>query len=152
MGESLLSSQSCADLEVGLPNSSPIESAPVCLSHNAKRVRQTGKTWLPSRLRSSNASKRRNLPSQGLHNSRFLKQIISCTETRQKMAASNRSQCSEQLHACTDLQNGNCRNYKKFSDKERVGSVHRFKRRVLSRAHTSGLSTLATLPCRQQNV
>ena len=57
MGESLLSSQTCADLEVGLPNPPPIESAPVCISHNSKRLRQTGKTWLPSRLRSSNASK-----------------------------------------------------------------------------------------------
>ena len=84
MGESLLSSQSCADLEVGLPNPPPVESAPVCISHNSKRLRQTGKTWLPSRLRSSDASKRRNLPSQGLHNSRFLKQVISCTETPQK--------------------------------------------------------------------
>ena len=152
MGESLLSSQSCANLEVGLPNSSPIESAPVCLSHNAKRVRQTGKTWLPSRLRSSNASKRRNLPSQGLHNSRFLKQVISCTETRQKMAASNRSQCSEQLFVCTNLQDGDLGNYQKFPDKRRVGSLHRSKRRVLSCSHTFGFSTLATLPCRQENV
>ena len=135
MGESLLSSQSCANLEVGLPNSSPIESA-----------------WLPSRLRSSNASKRRNLPSQGLHNSRFLKQVISCTETRQKMAASNRSQCSEQLFVCTNLQDGDRGNYQKFPDKRRMGSLHRSKRRVLSCSHTSGFSTLATLPCRQENV
>ena len=152
MGESLLSSQSCADLEVGLPNPPPIESAPVCISHNSKRLRQTGKTWLPSRLRSSDASKRRNLPSQGLHNSRFLKQVISCTETRQKMAASNRSQCSEQLFVCTNLQDGDRGNYQKFPDKRRMGSLHRSKRRVLSCTHTSGFSTLATLPCRQENV
>ena len=152
MGESLLSSQSCADLEVGLPNPPPIESAPVCISHNSKRLRQTGKTWLPSRLRSSNASKRRNLPSQGLHNSRFLKQIISCTETRQKMAASNRSQCPEQLFACTNLQDGDRGNYQKFPDKRRMGSLHRSKRCVFSCTHTSGFSTLATLPCRQENV
>ena len=152
MGESLLSSQSCADLEVGLPNPPPIESAPVCISHNSKRLRQTGKTWLPSRLRSSDASKRRNLPSQGLHNSRFLKQVIFCTETRQKMATSNRSQCSEQLFVCTNLQDGDCGNYQKFPDKRRMGSLHRSKRRVLSCTHTSGFSTLATLPCRQENV
>ena len=152
MGESLLSSQSCANLEVGLSNPTPIESAHVCISHNSKRLQQTGKTWLPTRLHVTNASKKRNLPSQGLHNSRFLQQNFSCTETRQKMAAGDRPQCPEQLYDCTNVQNGNSRDYQKLPDKRRVASFNRSKRCVLSRAHTSRFSTFATLPCRQENV
>ena len=152
MGESLLSSQSCANLEVGLSNPTPIESAHVCISHSSKRLQQTGKTWLPTRLHVTNASKRRNLPSQGLHNSRFLQQNFPCTETWQKVAACDRPRCPEQLYDYTNVQNGNDRNYQKLPDKRRMASFDRSERCVLSRAYTSRIPTFATLPCRQENV
>ena len=104
MGKSSLSSKSCANLETGY--CTPIESAHVCASHNSKRLPQTGKTWLPKRLCVTNASKKLNLPFQGLHNSRFLQQIISCTKARQKMASCYRCQCPEQLYASPNFQNG----------------------------------------------
>ena len=110
------------------------------------------KTWLPTRLHVTNVSKRRNLPSQGLHNSRFSQQTFSCTETRQKVAACDRPQCPEQLYASTNVQNGNGRDYQKLPDKRRMASFDRSGRCVLSCAHTSGFSTFATLPCRQENV
>ena len=40
------------------------------------------------------------LPSQGLHNSRFSQQVISSTQTREKMASCDRSQCPAHLLAC----------------------------------------------------
>ena len=77
MGESLLSSQSCANLEVGLSNPTPIESAHVCISHNSKRLQQTGKTWLPTRLRVTNAPKNtiyhlKDCTTQGFYSRIFL--------------------------------------------------------------------------------
>ena len=107
-----LSSKSCADLEIRLPNNSSIESAQVSASHNLQWLRHTGKASLSHRLRSRYAQKRGYLPSQGMHNSRFLQQIVSCTKTREKMAPSNRLKCTEQLSAGTNIQDGNCRDLK----------------------------------------
>ena len=112
-----LSSKSCADLEIRLPNNSSIESAQVSASHNSQWLQHTGKASLSRRLRSRYAQKRGYLPSQGMHNSRFLQQIVSCTKTREKMAPSNRLKCTEQLSAGTDIQDGNCRDHPKFAYK-----------------------------------
>ena len=57
------------------------------------------------------------LSTQKLHNYSFLQQIISCTETRQKIMPSDRSQCPEQIPAGPNFQNGNSRNNQKFSYK-----------------------------------
>ena len=92
------------------------------------------------------------MPSQGLHNSRFLQQVISSTQTRKKMASCDRSQCPEQLPACSYVQNGDSRDYQKLGQKRQMASFHRSERCILSRSHSSRFSTLATFPCRQKNV
>ena len=120
-----LSSKSCADLEIRLSNNSSIESAQVSASHNSQWLQHTGKASLSHRLRSRYAQKRGYLPSQGMHNSRFLQQIVSCTKTREKMAPSNRLKCAEQLSAGTNIQDGNCRDHPKFAYKRGMASVHR---------------------------
>ena len=147
-----LSSKSCADLEIRLPNSSSIESAQVSASHNSQWLQHTGKASLSHRLRRRYAQKRGYLPSQGMHNSRFLQQIVSCTKTREKMAPSNRLKCTEQLSAGSDFQDGDCRDHPKFAYKRGMDGVHRSQRCVLSCSHTPGLSAFASLPCRQANV
>ena len=101
-----LSSKSCANLEIRLPNISSIESAQVSATHNSQWLQHTGKTSLSNRLRSRYAQKRGYLPSQGMHNSRFLQQVISCTKTREEMAPSDRPKCSEQLSAGSHIQDG----------------------------------------------
>ena len=147
-----LSSKSCADLEIRLPNSSSIESAQVSASHNSQWLQHTGKASLSHRLRRRYAQKRGYLPSQGMHNSRFLQQIVSCSKTREKMAPSNRLKCTEQLSAGSDFQDGDCRDHPKFAYKRGMAGVHRSQRCVLSCSHTPGLSAFASLPCRQANV
>ena len=150
-GSSLLS-KSCANLEVRLPDNSSIESAHVWSTHNPQRVQQAGKASLSNRLRFRNAQKRGYLPSQGLHNSRFLQQIVSRTKTREKMAPCDRSKCPEQFSACSYVQNGDCRDYQKLGHKRGMASFHKSVGCVLSRSHTSGFSTLASFPCRQTNI
>ena len=145
-------SKSCANLEVRLPDNSSIKSAQVCSTHNSQRVQQAGKASLSNRLRFRNAQKRGYLSTQGLHNSRFLHQIVSCTKTREKMAPCDRSKCPEQFSACSYVQNGDCRDYQKLGHKRGMASFHRSEGCVLSRSHTSGFSSLASIPCRQTNV
>ena len=152
MAASSLSSKSCADLEVRLPNNSSIESSQVCSTHNLQWLQHTGKASLSNSLRVRHAQKRGYLSSQGMHNSRFLQQVVSCTRTRQKMAPSDRPQCPEQFSACSYVQNGTCRDYPKFAHERGMASVHRSEGCVLSRSHTSGFSTLASFPCRQANI
>ena len=147
-----LSSKSCADLEIRLPNSSSIESAQVSASHNSQWLQHTGKASLSHRLCRRYAQKRGYLPSQGMHNSRFLQQIVSCTKTWEKMAPSNRLKCTEQLSAGSHLQDGDCRDHPKFAYKRGMAGFHRSQRCVLSCSHTPGLSAFASLPCRQANV
>ena len=152
MAASSLSSKSCADLEVRLPNNSSIESAQVCSTHNSQWLQHTGKASLSNRLHVRHAQKRGYLSSQGMHNSRFLQQVVSCTKNQQKMAPSDRPQCPEQFSACSYIQNGNCRDYPKFTHERGMAIVHRSEGCILSRSHTSGFSTLASFPCRQANV
>ena len=152
MATSSVSPKSCADLEVQLPNNSSIESAQVCATHNSQWLQHTGKASLSNRLRGRYAPKRGYISSQGMHNSRFLQQVVSCTKTREKMVSSDRPQCPEQVSACSHIQNGNCRDYPKFAHKRGMASVHRSEGCVLSRSHTSGVTTLASFPCRQANV
>ena len=152
MATSSLSPKSCADLEVRLPSNSSIESAQVCSTHNSQWLQHTGKASLSNRLRVRHAQKRGYLSSQGMHNSRFLQQVVSCTKTREKMASSDRTQCPEQISACSYIQNGNCRDYPKFAHERGMASVHRSEGCVFSRSHTSGFSTLASFPCRKANV
>ena len=147
-----LSSKSCADLEIRLSNISSIESAQVSASNNSQWLQHTGKASLSHRLRRRYAQKRGYLPSQGMHNSRFLQQIVSCTKTREKMAPSNRLKCTEQLSAGSDFQDGDCRDHPKFAYKRGMAGVHRSQRCVLSCSHTPGLSSFASLPCGQANV
>ena len=147
-----MSSKSCANLEVRLSDNSSIKSAQVCSTHNSQRVQQAGKASLSNRLHFRNAQKRGYLSTQGLHNSRFLHQIVSCTKTWEKMAPCDRSKCPEQFSACSYVQNGDCRDYQKLGHKRGMASFHRSEGCVLSRSHTSGFSSLASIPCRQTNV
>ena len=68
------------------------------------------------------------------------------------MAPGDRSQCSEQLHASSNLQNGNSRDNQKLGLKRGMASFDRPERCILSHSHTSRFSTLASFPCRQKNV
>ena len=112
------------------------------------------KSVLPTihRLRFRNGQNRGYLTTQGLHNSRFLQQIVSCTKTRGKMAPCDRSKCPEQFSACSYVQNGDFRDYQKLGHKRGMASFHRSEGCILSRSHTSGFSSLASFPCRQTNV
>ena len=147
-----LSSKSFANLEVRLPDNSSIKSAQVCSTHNPQWVQQARKALLSNRLRFRNAQKRGYLSIQGLHNSRFLQQIVSSTKTREKMAPCDRSKCPEHFSACSYVQNGDCRDYQKLGHKRGMASFHRSEGCILSRSHSSGFSSLASFPCKQTNI
>ena len=73
-------------------------------------------------------------------------------QNREKMAPCDRSQCPGRLHAGSNFQNGNSRDYEKLSHKRQMASFNRPERCVLSHSHTSRFSTVTTFPCRQKNV
>ena len=123
MAASSVSSKSCAHLDVWLPNNSSIESAQVSATHNSQWLQHTGKASLSNRLRGRYAKERGYLSSQGVHNSRFLQQVVACTKTREKMASSDRPQCPEQVSACSHIQDGNCRDYTNFAKGEWLVSI-----------------------------
>ena len=92
------------------------------------------------------------LSTQKLHNYSFLQQIISCTETRQKIMPSDRSQCPEQIPAGPNFQNGNSRNNQKFSYKRGVAGLNRPHRCAFPYTNAQRISTLASLSCARSNI
>ena len=83
MASSSLSSKSCADPEVRLPDNSSIECVQVCPTHNPQRVQQTGKASPSNRLCFRNAQKRGYLPSARFAQ-QVLQQMVSNNQTRKK--------------------------------------------------------------------
>ena len=82
----------------------------------------------------------------------YYSRLFLVPKSDQKIAPCDRSQCSEQLYAGSNFQNGNSRDNQKLCHKRRMASFDRAERCILSHAQTPRFSTFATFPCRQINI
>ena len=81
-----------------------------------------------------------------------LQQTFHCPQTKSKMAANLRSQCSQPVSQGQNLQNGNPRVHPSIPSTRRVGDIARLQRRLFSHPYQSKLKEVPPVPLSGPNL
>ena len=143
-----LSSQSCAHSITRLRDHFERSNRIGSTSHNSQWLCQSTKTRLPVGMCTANVTEKSSDSGKNVCNSGISQQVISSTKAGEKMAPSNRSQCSQQSFNSSNIQNGNRRGDKKLHLQRGVGSFCRSYRRVFSHSYSPKISKPTSVSCR----
>ena len=142
-----LSSQSCAHSTTRLRDHFERSNRIGSTSHNSQWLCQSTKTKLPVGMCTANVTEKSSDSGKNVCNSGISQQVISSTKAGEKMAPSNRSQCSQQSFNSSNIQNGNRRGDKKLHLQRGVGSFCRSYRRVFSHSYSPKISKPTSVSC-----
>ena len=143
-----LSSQSCTHSTTRLRDHFERSNRIGSTSHNSQWLCQSTKTKLPVGMCTANVTEKSSDSGKNVCNSGISQQVISSTKAGEKMAPSNRSQCSQQSFNSSNIQNGNRRGDKKLHLQRGVGSFCRSYRRVFSHSYSPKISKPTSVSCR----
>ena len=148
MARKRLSSQSCTHSQTRLRDHIERSKRISSTSHNSQWLCQSTKTKLPVGMCTANVTEKSSDSGKNVCNSGISQQVISSTKTGEKMAPSNRSQCSQQSFNNSNIQNGNRGGDKKLHLQRGVGSFCRSYRRVFSHPYSPKISKPTSVSCR----
>ena len=137
MGIKRMSSQSCTHSKTRLQNYPRSTNRIVSHTHNSQRLCKSTKTNVSVGMCAGNASKECHYYGKNECKPGILQHIVSCTQTREKLEASNRLECIKHASFSPNIQNGDGRGDKKLHLQREMGSLGRFDRRVLPHPHIS---------------
>ena len=120
------------------------------LSCNEEQIFEPGEARVFDKGCLSNDREKSDNSSSKGHFPGILQSFVSCTQTRKKMASSDRFECGKQLFTCTHFQDGNCRKYLRFASRRRVGDLTQPYRCLVSYTNTPTVSEVSSLQCRRQ--
>ena len=148
MARKRLSSQSCTHSQTQLRDHIERSNRICSTSHNSQWLCQSTKTKLPVGMCTANVTEKSSDSGKNVCNSGISQQVISSTKAGEKMAPSNRSQCSQQSFNSSNIQNGNRGADKKLHLQRGVGSFCRSYRRVFSHPYSPKISKPTSVSCR----
>ena len=140
MGEKRMPSQSCTHFKTRVQDRTSKANRIVAFSHNSERLRTSTKTKVSGGLCPGNASKESDYSGKNECKPGILQQVISSAKAREKMEASDRSQCCKYASIGSHIQDGDCRNYSKLHLQRGVGCFSRSNRRILPHSYPSKIS------------
>ena len=105
-------------------------------AHDSQQLCQSTKAELPLGICRSNVAETCNNTGKDVCESGILQQIVSSTNTRQKMETSNQFKYDKQASIGPNIQNGDGRSDKKLHLQRGMGSLCRSDRRVFSHSHS----------------
>ena len=145
MGEKRMPSQSCTHFKARVQDRTSKANRIVAFSHNSERLRTSTKTKVSGGLCPGNASKESDYSGKNECKPGILQQVISSAKAREKMEASDRSQCCKYASIGSHIQDGDCRNYSKLHLQRGVGCISRSNRRILPHSYPSKISKPALI-------
>ena len=145
MGEKRMPSQSCTHFKARVQDRTSKANRIVAFSHNSERLRTSTKTKVSGGLCPGNASKESDYSGKNECKPGILQQVISSAKAREKMEASDRSQCCKYASIGSHIQDGDCRNYSKLHLQRGVGCISRSNRRILPHSYPSKISKPASI-------
>ena len=138
-------SQSCTHFKARVQDRTSKANRIVAFSHNSERLRTSTKTKVSGGLCPGNASKESDYSGKNECKPGILQQVISSAKAREKMEASDRSQCCKYASIGSHIQDGDCRNYSKLHLQRGVGCISRSNRRILPHSYPSKISKPASI-------